>query len=561
MKRGIAYLRVSTELQDIERQKKLIDDYSKKNGIEVVKWIQEKESGYKSNRIGLLELMQCNNDMADIVIVADMSRFSRQDDLIQVVFNIATVLQNGLDLVFINKPDKVYKADQQLSMTDTIMLIVEAYSSAVERTRIVERLTTQKVIMLQKNPYSYFYGHVHFGYRVVDNPDFDKKKVDGRVAKKILVENEDEVQLIKEIYKMYIDGKTMYEITRWLNASNYTFSYDWVRELLGNKIYKGERYYGKETFHIKPIVDSETFNKVQALKKKNRDQAHNHQTAFNPFKGLLRCGHCGGTFMQQLKDERLKDTRSVYICRGKSLVKHKFVKVDKCMSRNIPKQCVWDAMFLTFIDEIGLDFSKHVKPAVKHLKTEIEDKEMALTAIHKRIIKNEKDMEKIARTLLDCDIESLKKRYKQQYLETEKSNKELQGQVIKLESEIAELGLKMDKLNQTSNTTCLTEMEIAEQYKAYIDKVTIYTVDKKKFYLLIHFISGQEFVTLSTFTKYDSWTAKLTNDYKLNPETLTCTRISDNKEFTFIELEDMAKNKKMFVMSGTEKPVKGEGNS
>ena len=145
MKRGIAYLRVSTELQDIERQKKLIDDYSKKNGIEVVKWIQEKESGYKSNRIGLLELMQCNNDMADIVIVADMSRFSRQDDLIQVVFNIATVLQNRLDLVFINKPDKVYKADQQLSMTDTIMLIVEAYSSAVERTRIVERLTTQKV--------------------------------------------------------------------------------------------------------------------------------------------------------------------------------------------------------------------------------------------------------------------------------------------------------------------------------------------------------------------------------------------------------------------------------
>ena len=104
MKRGIAYLRVSTELQDIERQKKLIDDYSKKNGIEVVKWIQEKESGYKSNRIGLLELMQCNNNMADIVIVADMSRFSRQDDLIQVVFNIATVLQNGLDLVFINKP-------------------------------------------------------------------------------------------------------------------------------------------------------------------------------------------------------------------------------------------------------------------------------------------------------------------------------------------------------------------------------------------------------------------------------------------------------------------------
>lgn len=561
MKRGIAYLRVSTELQDIERQKKLIDDYSKKNGIEVVKWIQEKESGYKSDRVGLLELMQCSNDIADIVIVADMSRFSRQDDLIQVAFNITTVLQNGLDLVFINKPDKVYKAYQQLSMTDTIMLIVEAYSSAVERTRIVERLTTQKVIMLQKNPYSYFYGHVHFGYRVVDNPDFDKKKIDGRVAKKIIVENEDEVQLIREIYKMYVGGKTMYEITRWLNTSNYNFSYDWVRELLGNKIYKGERYYGKETFHIKPIIDADTFNKVQVLKKKNREQAHNHQTSFNPFKGLLRCGHCGSTFMQQLKDERLKDARSVYICRGKSLVEHKFVKDEKCRSINIPRQSVWDAIVLTFHEEVGLDFSKHVKPAIRHLKAKIEDKETALAAIHKRVKKNEKDMDKIARTLLDCEIESLTKRYKQQYVEAEKTNKDLQTQIRNLDKEITELVLKMEKISQTSKTTCLTEMEIAEQFRTYIDKVTIYTADKKKHYLLIHFISGKEFIAITTFTKAEIWTAKLSPDYRLNPETLTCTRISDNKEFTFNELEEMGKNKNMFSWKVTGQPVKGEGNS
>lgn len=276
MLKGIAYLRVSTELQDIERQRKMIDDYSKKNNIQVVKWIQEKVSGSKSNRAGLWELMQCNNEVADIVVVADMSRFSRQDDLIQVVSNIATVLQNGLDLVFINKPDKIYKADTQLSMSDTIMLIVEAYSSAMERVKIVERLTTQKEIMMQRNPYSYFCGDVHFGYKIIDNPDYCKKQVDGKVARKILVEDEEKAYLVKEIFKMYAEKKTIYEVTKWLNTNNpdHSYSYSWVCHLLSKKIYIGERCYNKKTYYIKPLIEPELFNKVQILKKENRNKAY-----------------------------------------------------------------------------------------------------------------------------------------------------------------------------------------------------------------------------------------------------------------------------------------------
>ena len=351
MLKGIAYLRVSTELQDIERQRKMIDDYSKKNNIQVVKWIQEKVSGSKSNRAGLWELMQCNNEVADIVVVADMSRFSRQDDLIQVVSNIATVLQNGLDLVFINKPDKIYKADTQLSMSDTIMLIVEAYSSAMERVKIVERLTTQKEIMMQRNPYSYFCGDVHFGYKIIDNPDYCKKQVDGKVARKILVEDEEKAYLVKEIFKMYAEKKTIYEVTKWLNTNNpdHSYSYSWVCHLLSKKIYIGERCYNKKTYYIKPLIEPELFNKVQILKKENRNKAYNCQVEFNPFKGILFCGHCGCTFFQQRKDESNNVSRSKYVCNGKKLSYIKFKKSRKCSSHNIVKQEVWDATLLTFM--------------------------------------------------------------------------------------------------------------------------------------------------------------------------------------------------------------------
>ena len=546
MRKGIAYLRVSTELQDIDRQRKLIEDYCKKNEVEVVKWIQEKISGSKSDRIGLMELMQCSDEIADIVIIADMSRFSRQDDLIQVVANIGTVLQNGLDLIFINKPDKIYKANTQLTMQDIIILIVEAYSNAVERVKIVERLTTQKDIMMQKNPYSYISGELHFGYKVIDNPDYNRKQIDGKVARKIIVEDEENAQIVKDIFRMSSERKSIYEITRWLNANGMECIYSWVSKLLSNKIYKGERLYNNKIYHIKPLIEPEIFNKVQIIKKQNRDRANNSRTEFNPFKGLIFCGHCGRSLHLQLKDERVKNARSSYICNGKNPAVSGFKDFVKCESSNITKQNVWDAVLFAFLEEVGLDFSLHVKPAIRQFKADIEDKNITLQSLQTRIKKNEKSMGKIAKTLLDCDIDSLKQRYKSQYIETENKNKALQTQIKNLETEIAKLSLKIDDLKKTSTTRCLTEKEIAEQFRTYIDKVLVYTADKKKNFVVVHFNNGKEYVLLATKSKLSTWTAKLTTDYHFNAEKITCICSQDNKEYTFSELEDMAKKQKIF---------------
>lgn len=155
-------------------------------------------------------------------------------------------------------------------------------------------------------------------------------------------------------------------------------------------------------------------------------------------------------------------------------------------------------------------------------------------------------MGKIAKTLLDCDIDSLKQRYKSQYIETENKNKALQTQIKNLETEIAKLSLKIDDLKKTSTTRCLTEKEIAEQFRTYIDKVLVYTADKKKNFVVVHFNNGKEYVLLATKSKLSTWTAKLTTDYHFNAEKITCICSQDNKEYTFSELEDMAKNQKIF---------------
>ena len=52
MIRVIGYIRVSTDKQDLQRQKELIEAYCKENNYQLVRFIGEKISGAKVNRNG-----------------------------------------------------------------------------------------------------------------------------------------------------------------------------------------------------------------------------------------------------------------------------------------------------------------------------------------------------------------------------------------------------------------------------------------------------------------------------------------------------------------------------
>lgn len=141
-KRVVGYARVSTEAQDITRQIELITAYCSDRNYHLIKIIQEKISGARKDRKSLNELLDVDDAVADMIIVSELSRLSREDDILSVLSTINELLKQGVDILFLDKQDRIYKAGTILSLYDIITLSVEAKASADERYKIAGRMQT-----------------------------------------------------------------------------------------------------------------------------------------------------------------------------------------------------------------------------------------------------------------------------------------------------------------------------------------------------------------------------------------------------------------------------------
>ena len=135
-KRVVGYARVSTEAQDITRQIELITAYCSDRNYHLIKIIQEKISGARKDRKSLNELLDVDDAVADMIIVSELSRLSREDDILSVLSTINELLKQGVDILFLDKQDRIYKAGTILSLYDIITLSVEAKAVPTNATRL-----------------------------------------------------------------------------------------------------------------------------------------------------------------------------------------------------------------------------------------------------------------------------------------------------------------------------------------------------------------------------------------------------------------------------------------
>lgn len=106
-KRVMGYARVSTEKQDLERQILLIKEYCIKQFYLLVDIISEKVSGAKKDRESISRLREVDNDTADMVVVSELSRLSREKDIMNLLSLVNDLLENGLDVLFLDNPNKI----------------------------------------------------------------------------------------------------------------------------------------------------------------------------------------------------------------------------------------------------------------------------------------------------------------------------------------------------------------------------------------------------------------------------------------------------------------------
>lgn len=299
MKRVIGYIRVSTDNQDLERQRVLIRKYCENKGYSLLRIEEDYAiSGTVSNRNGLNCILNITNSVADMVVVSELSRLSRQDDIFETLTQIHTIIRN-VDLVILDEPDKVYEAGKTIILSDFLMLAIKAYGAADERKKIVSRMTTGKDSKVQAFPLMLTDSNIPTGFKAVPNPNYIK----GATPKMLLVEDEERMQLVRDIFNYVANGLSLGKTAEKLNmlgyrtARNKPFYEQSIRTIINDSIYNGVRYWKgmKLELPVKFISD-EIWNLAHKKVQENKNYSGEAQKHYNPLKGIIKCP-CGQTSM------------------------------------------------------------------------------------------------------------------------------------------------------------------------------------------------------------------------------------------------------------------------
>ena len=299
MKRVTGYIRVSTDNQDLERQRVLIRKYCENKGYSLLRIEEDYAiSGTVSNRNGLNSILNITNSVADMVVVSELSRLSLQDDIFETLTQIHTIIRN-VDLVILDEPDKVYEAGKTIILSDFLMLAIKAYGAADERKKIVSRMTTGKDSKVQAFPLMLTDSNIPTGFKAVPNPNYIK----GATPKMLLVEDEERMQLVRDIFNYVANGLSLGKTAEKLNmlgyrtARNKPFYEQSIRTIINDSIYNGVRYWKgmKLELPVKFISD-EIWNLAHKKVQENKNYSGEAQKHYNPLKGIIKCP-CGQTSM------------------------------------------------------------------------------------------------------------------------------------------------------------------------------------------------------------------------------------------------------------------------
>ena len=190
---------LSGDSNSIVHQKEILSAYAEKRGFENTRfYVDDGYSGTNFNRPDFLRMMDdVNNGLVGTIIVKDMSRFGR--DYIMVGYYTEIMLPQ-MDIRFIAVNDNVDSENQaDNDFTPFRNIINEWYAKDTSK-------KIRSVLKAKGNSGKHLSVIPPFGYKKDPN---DKEK---------WIIDEDAAQIVRKIYRLYLDGNTMGGIARMLTA-------------------------------------------------------------------------------------------------------------------------------------------------------------------------------------------------------------------------------------------------------------------------------------------------------------------------------------------------------
>lgn len=528
MKRAIGYSRVSTEKQDLVRQEKLISEYCDSHDYILVDIIEEKVSGAKNevDRVGLMKLLSLQGNEADTIIVAELSRLSREDYTLDVLNKVNSLLQKGFNVVFLDNEDKVYTAYTNLSLFDIIRLGVEAEYSAGERKKITMRMKTGKYPKIQANPYMYAGGTAPYGFDIIDNPEFAGQK-NNRPAKSIMVVNDVEMENVRLIYSWILDGMTVRDAAKkanemgFITRENKPFCQTSIAKIIKNPIYNGRRRFKGFNLKTEKIISDEDWNFAQERLQKNRLYKGHGNKHFNPLKGIIFCP-CGyGMMLHQMNSIRDGAYLTLHCC-----VRNRPEYGHKCKNSGIKAGVVFDAVWKC-VKSVILE-----KEYKNKSNEQVKSYERIIATLKKQILDTNNtiknliaDRDKIPDILLRLSnmngvSEHLIDTYNNKYTEFDKRIIENEKKKELLNQEIS---VYQQKIRDIKRVAILQELDNlddiakADIYKRVLSRVVYYSENQFSGFIVISFKNGIETIVITTGAK-KRIVAQLPSTFKFDKE-------------------------------------------
>ena len=337
--RVAAYCRVSTELEEQQNSYQVqiayyTDLINKKKewtlaGIFADEGISDTQTKKRTEFNRMIRM--CRNKKIDLVITKSISRFARNTvDCLEYVRQLKDL---GIGVIF--EKENI----NTLTMTSEFMIALYGSFAQAESELISKNLSCGKEKAYREGKVQFQYKHL-LGY---------KKGADGKPE--IIPE---EAETVKLIYTMFLDGHSMKNIALILHVKGKhtkTGSTEWrtntITRILQNEKYVGDALLQKTftsdcithkavknhgerpmylvTNHHDPIIDRDTYNRVQQelarrnSKRKISDKTVTEQGKYSSkyaLSELLICGHCGTPYR-----------RTTWAARGKKQI------VWRCLSR------------------------------------------------------------------------------------------------------------------------------------------------------------------------------------------------------------------------------------
>lgn len=490
---AIGYARVSTEKQDLERQRKLIKKYCDENNMLLREIIEEKESGAKENRVGIRKLENSLEDV-DIVVVSELSRLSREKDVLKVLNRVKEILEANVDVVFLDTQE-IYKGGTTLELFDIMKIALGAKIAADEREKIKTRMNTGRLVKVEANPYMYAGGTPPYGFKIIPNPEYCGQK-NNVPAKSLMVIDDEKVNDVRLIYNMVLNSTTLRDAAKKMNdlgaktQLGKPFCETSIAKIVRNPIYNGRRRYKGLDLQIEKIIPDEEWNMAQICLSDNQLFKDTATKNFNPLKGIAFCP-CGYALMLH----QMRGHVFVLHCCNKNNPEYRKVCRNSGILAEIFFPVVWECVCRTVRD---YEYESRTNAETEKINNLLSELHLRESSLKDNIVQLEKERDKLVDSFTRIDSSSsladtLSQRIQMKYEQKEREIGDCKRQIDILLKEITTADKRLKSINARLRRESLTEVsdeEKSEIYKKVLSRVVYYSVNYRKGFIVIDYKNG-----------------------------------------------------------------------